>query len=76
VFGDDTMNSSSEEEKHIGAEQTEVEIDPEEDVAVEKYEENVVDVDDIDSVDVPLGRKFGGSVAKRLRSSKRECSSL
>jgi len=70
VYGDTTMNSPSQEEKQTGAEQTDVETDPEEDVSVEKYEENVVDVDDMDSDDIPLGRKYSGSVAKRLRSSK------
>jgi hypothetical protein len=30
----------------------------------------MVGVDDIDSDDVPLSRKFSGSMAKRLRSSK------
>jgi len=33
-------------------------------------EENVVNVDDIDSDDIPLGKRYGGSVAKRLRSNK------
>jgi hypothetical protein len=47
-----------------------VESDPEEDVAGKKDEENMVDADDIDSDDVPLSRKFSGSMAKRLRSSK------
>jgi hypothetical protein len=48
-----------------------VETDPE-DCAGKKDEEDVVVVDDIDSDEIPLGRKFGGSVAKRLRSSKEE----
>jgi len=30
----------------------------------------VVNVDDIDSDDIPLGKKYGESVAKRLRSNK------
>jgi hypothetical protein len=61
---------SGDKEKQTRAKKNEVETDPKEDVAGKKDEENVVDVDDIDSDDVPLGRKFGESVAKRLRSSK------
>ena len=70
VSGDTTLNSSSEDEKQTGAEQTDVETDLDEDMSIEKDEENVVDVDDMDSDDIPLGRKYSGSVAKRLRSSK------
>ena len=64
-FGDTTVNSPSEEDK-----QTEVESDPDECPFVEKDEEDVVDVDDINSEDIPLGKKYGDSVAKRLRSNK------
>ena len=70
VSGDTTLNSSSEDEKQTGAEQTDVETDLDEDMSIEKDEENVVDVDDMDSDDIPLGRKYSGSVDKRLRSSK------
>ena len=63
---DIAMNSHSEEEKQTRAEQTEVESGPEE---VESSEKDVVDVDDIDLDDIPLGKKYGGSVAKRLRSN-------
>ncbi|XP_024630691.1 glutamic acid-rich protein-like [Medicago truncatula] len=60
---DDTIeNSPADEDK-----QTEVETDPEEDPYVEKDKEDVVNDDDIDSDDVPMGERYGESVAKRLR---------
>ena len=52
--GDTAVNSPSEEDK-----QTEAESDPDEGPCVEKDEENVVNVDDIDFDDIPLGKKYG-----------------
>jgi len=63
--GHTTEKSSPTEE-----EQTEVESDPEEDVYHEKDEEDVVNVDNIDSNNIPLRKRDAESVAKRLRSNK------
>jgi len=65
LSGDTVVNSPSDEDK-----QTEAESDPEEDPSVEKDEKDVVNVNDINSDDVPLGKRYGESVAMRLRSNK------
>jgi hypothetical protein len=49
-----------------------VETDPEKDPAGKEGEEDVMVVDNIDSDEIPLGRKYEGSMVKRLRSSKEE----
>ena len=70
VHEDGSEKDGSEEKKQTREEHTEVKSDLEEDMSVEKNEENVMNVDDIDSDDIPLGKKYGESVAKRLRSNK------
>jgi len=47
-----------------------VETGSEEDLSVEKDEKKMVDVDDMDSDDISVGRKYGRNMAKRLRSNK------
>jgi len=67
---DTVVNSTSEEEK-----QSDAETDPKEDQPIEKDQEKIVNVDDIDSDDIPLGQRYGESVSKRLRSNKEKIDS-
>jgi len=62
--------SCHEEKKQLEGEQTEVESDLVEDVSVEKDEEDVVNVENINSDDIPQAKRDVESVANRLRSNK------
>lgn len=49
---------------------SEKKLDPEEDVPIKMSKEHVVIVDGMDSDEIPLGRRYGESVVKRIRISE------
>jgi len=63
-YDDTAENFPSKEDR-----QSKAETDPEGDPSAAKNKEDVVDVEDIDSDDVPMGQRYGESVTKRLRSN-------
>jgi len=67
--GDTVVNSHSEEARETKPEPNDENVSREEGQSLEK-EKYVVDVENLDSDDIPLARKYGEGVAKRLRSNK------
>jgi len=61
---DTAVKSTSEEEN-----ESDVETDVEEERPIVKDQEEPINVDNMDSDDIPLGQRYGESVAKRLRSN-------